>query len=502
VVTALGPLPFLFAACATALVLGLAPHLVTTTTAAAPSGVALAACAAFLPYGCLLGLTPPSRRLGIVAALLLALGAGLALCSAPALLSDDVYRQVWDGKLLAHRVDPYAFAPDSPALVDLRDGDFSRINHASVPTIYPPLAQGAFALGYLLHPSPFGQRLLALGLHLGCALLVFGWLQRADAARARPGHAVRAATLLALNPLALLESALNGHFDLAVGGLVVAFLWALPRPALATAALAAASALKLVGVVLLPLLWRRSRSACLVAAALAALCVAPLSGAGASGAAEASGLRHYASRWQGNAALFGVIERGSALAVDGLARLSGQTRTDAPLTTRPGQRADEVHVPWAAPVLQALAGTAFDLRPIALVEHKAPRPTDVLPRGHVAGLLARLIALGLFAALLVKLHASKLPPTELARLSLFGVLLLAPQLHPWYLLWLLPLELALGRHSGLLWSALALGAYAFIDHWVGSRHWIELPWFAPLQTALVLCALGFEARSAGADLAR
>jgi hypothetical protein len=217
--------------------------------------------------------------------------------------------------------------------------------------------------------------------------------------------------------------------------------------------------------------------------------VVPLWHAGASSGAPASGLRHYASRWQGNAALFDVLEMASTAGVNALARLSGPA---------PDVHDDEVRLGWARGALAALADTPLDPRPIPLVEHKAPRPVDVLPRAHVAGLLARLLALGLFAALVVKLLRSQQSAGEVVRLSLFGVLLLAPQLHPWYLLWLLPLELALGRYTGLLWSALALSAYASIDHWVGSRHWIETPWSAPLQSAVVLCALWFEARSARA----
>ena len=70
------------------------------------------------------------------------------------MLSDDVYRYVWDGRVQLEGVHPYRYAPVDPALGTLRDAHvFPRINHPEVPTIYPPLAQSLFAglalAGYL-----------------------------------------------------------------------------------------------------------------------------------------------------------------------------------------------------------------------------------------------------------------------------------------------------------------------------------------------------------------
>jgi hypothetical protein len=70
--------------------------------------------------------------------------------------------------------------------------------------------------------------------------------------------------------------------------------------------------------------------------------------------------------------------------------------------------------------------------------------------------------------------------------------LLAPQLHPWYLLWLLPIELAAGRSAALVWSALALGAYAPLDGWWLDRVWLEPPAFGVLQHVVVLSIVVLE----------
>ncbi|HET7433110.1 MAG TPA: hypothetical protein VFN10_00210, partial [Thermoanaerobaculia bacterium] len=59
-------------------------------------------------------------------------------------LSGDVYRYVWDGKVLRHGVNPYRYAPDDARLASLRETWHSRINHPEIRTIYPPVAEMLF----------------------------------------------------------------------------------------------------------------------------------------------------------------------------------------------------------------------------------------------------------------------------------------------------------------------------------------------------------------------
>jgi len=79
---------------------------------------------------------------------------------------------------------------------------------------------------------------------------------------------------------------------------------------------------------------------------------------------------------------------------------------------------------------------------------------------------------------------------------LWTTLLLSPQVHPWYLAWLLPIEIAAGGLAGLVWSASVLCAYAPIDRWLAEGVW-EMP--IALQIAeysLVAVALVVEGRRA------
>src|SRR5437763_1627343 len=65
---------------------------------------------------------------------------------APPYLSSDIYRYVWDGRVLAAGINPYRYIPTDPQLDHLRDPaiwpEINRSNYA--PTIYPPAAQAIF----------------------------------------------------------------------------------------------------------------------------------------------------------------------------------------------------------------------------------------------------------------------------------------------------------------------------------------------------------------------
>ncbi|MFJ9950232.1 glycosyltransferase family 87 protein [Kitasatospora sp. NPDC091207] len=125
----------------------------------------------------------PERQ---VVPLILAGGVAVAAVGllAPPRTSDDAYRYVWDGRVQAAGISPYAHTPDDPALARLRDpglfpvgdgctgwderrtsaGDCTRVNRPAVHTIYPPVAQLWFRA---LHPLGGGVR----GVQAGGAVL-------------------------------------------------------------------------------------------------------------------------------------------------------------------------------------------------------------------------------------------------------------------------------------------------------------------------------------------
>lgn len=201
---------------------------------------------------------PADRRaLPVVLGLALAMRA-LTLCSPP-LLSTDIYRYVWDGKVQAAGINPYLHLPAAPALRSLRDDGntaeavFPNINRADfAPTIYPPAAQAIFAAVGLAWPTIWGMKAVMFAfdlLGIAAALLL---LRIAG----RPAEQV---LILAWNPLVIWEFAGGGHIDAAALGLSgVALLLAARRyPAAAGVALGAAILCKLLPAALAPAVWRR-----------------------------------------------------------------------------------------------------------------------------------------------------------------------------------------------------------------------------------------------------
>ena len=187
--------------------------------------------AAFLAYGAA-GLTAaraahPASPVALVWTV--AVLARLALLPLAPELSDDIYRYLWDGHLLAQGVNPYAHAPADALLAPLRTPWHGEINHPEVPTIYPPLAQLLFGATALLG-GPFAAeggaggagfgataalaggpivaaKLVWLGFDVGCGLLLH------RIARRTGRSPVPVLVWYLWSPLLIVETAWSAHFD-------------------------------------------------------------------------------------------------------------------------------------------------------------------------------------------------------------------------------------------------------------------------------------------------
>ena len=102
-------------------------------------------------------------RWSAAAMVLLALAMRLPWFFVPAQPGDDYRRYLWDGAVTANGLNPYAHSPEDVARRDVGDPQWRRlaqrgqatltaINHPHLRTIYPPAAQGAFALAYRISP--------------------------------------------------------------------------------------------------------------------------------------------------------------------------------------------------------------------------------------------------------------------------------------------------------------------------------------------------------------
>lgn len=232
-----------------------------------------------------------------------ALAARVPLLLAPPSLSDDVYRYVWEGRVIAHGGNPYVQAPAHPALAPLRDEAIhARVNHPELATIYPPLAEAGFALVALLSPTVFAFKLWIVLHDLALVLVLLALLRRR-------GQPPLAAAAWAWNPLVIVEYAGSGHNEpTALLWLALAWLLLPRRPVLSALALAAGVLVKLAPLVALPFFvarwtWRARL------AALAALGPGLLAFWALTRGAD-SGLTAYWSRWRNNELVFHVLERG------------------------------------------------------------------------------------------------------------------------------------------------------------------------------------------------
>ena len=215
--------------------------------------LALAQSAVYLAAVWLVWSGGSSRRLviGIAAVALLM---RLPLVFTPPYLSSDVYRYVWDGRVLAAGINPYRYVPADPHLEALRDPDvFPEINRArTAVTIYPPVAEAIFLAVTRVNASVTAMKAAMVGFEI----VTFVLLVRLLAAAALPTGRV---AVYAWHPLAVWEFAGNGHIDAALSAFVVAAMWAVrhQRGFLAGALLAGATLTKFYPAVLLPALYRR-----------------------------------------------------------------------------------------------------------------------------------------------------------------------------------------------------------------------------------------------------
>jgi alpha-1,6-mannosyltransferase len=136
------------------------------------------------------------------------------------LLSSDIYRYIWDGRVQAAGINPYRYFPADPALAHLRDAAiFPHINRVdTAATIYPPAAQLFF-----LAVTRFGENVATMRLAMiACegvtVALIMLFLRRM-------GRPVTGVIAYLWHPLPLWEIANGGHVDALMAALMLSGLW-------------------------------------------------------------------------------------------------------------------------------------------------------------------------------------------------------------------------------------------------------------------------------------
>lgn len=415
----------------------------------------------------------------------------------------DLYRYLWDGRVLAAGINPYRY---SPAQVEAaRDGEpataelaaladvlrrsrevtkiFSFIDHRSVPTIYPPLSEAVFGASAFITPERAPIRVqvgifkgVLLLFDLSTVLLVMGLLRNLNQP---PAHALAYAWC----PLVLKELANTGHLDAIAVCLTAALFWLLTLPRAENTTIAAsngrttpphwrdwlAAALwggavlaKLYPIVLAPVLlafwWRRARwrtggpSAAFALIVLGGYVLLPPNSkapkaetVGTVEHSSFSGLGEFLRRWEMNDLLFSVVYENIRL------RSPAHAGQKPWYSVLPGALRERLN----ATLAKAVSLTGLDV--------SANRLAFLLTQASVGGTLFVL------AGVLALRRWPDDPREALLRrafLCLAWLWFLSATQNPWYWTWALLLVVFVSR-AWLLVSGFALIYYLrfwFVDH--------------------------------------
>ncbi|HEY2953549.1 MAG TPA: hypothetical protein VGK40_13245 [Verrucomicrobiae bacterium] len=216
-------------------------------------------------------------------------------------LEDDYFRYLWDGRQFASTGNPYADRPsDHFGETDL-PGPFrvilDGVNHPDVPTIYGPVCQLVFLVGYWIAPGQMWplKMILVLADLLTLRLLL---------GLTTP----RRALLYAWCPLLIQETAFTGHTESLGVLLLVAAIYALQKgqPSRVAVFCALAMGTKVFAVLLAPfLLWRLAQKHWLLCGTAWSVLYLPFWLQGS--AADVAGLKAFAGDWEFNSTIQAVL---------------------------------------------------------------------------------------------------------------------------------------------------------------------------------------------------
>jgi len=329
------------------------------------------------------------RSRGVIALIFgLALLFNLVLVFTPPSLSDDMYRYVWDGRVQAEGISPYRYPANARDLIFLRDPHIWRsINRKPAVTVYPPAAEIAYALLWRVFPdSVRGFQVFMAAMGLLAGGLLVGLLRDLERSTLR-------VLIFLWAPLLIFEAAHSAHVDTLVLPLIIGAWWARLREkdGLTGLLLGIAAAIKLYPALLLPALWRPN---------------------------------HPQGRWRMPLAFAGAVLTLSLPYI-----IAGGAEIFTFLPTYLGE-----YFNIAPPLLWLL--------------RKLPHETWAESQGLLQmGMLVLLVIWGLVTVLRPAQDGETALRRCLWPISIYT--LLNPNLHPWYLLWLLPL-LAVFLESGSL----------------------------------------------------
>lgn len=219
--------------------------------------------------------------------------------------SPDVYRYIWEGKVIYNGYNPYLYSPDAKQLESLRDDVYSKVTFKNMPAIYPPLAQLVFLLSY----SVGGNSIIGLKLiYLLCEIITMIFLLKLlHMKKINLNYII----LYAWLPLPIMEYFVNAHID-AVGIMfLILFLYFLEKEYVVPSAFVFTLSFltKLYTLFLIPLLLKKLKARRFVYFMLIFLFITVLfyfpfiSG----NLSITAGLMKYVNKWEFNASVYYLL---------------------------------------------------------------------------------------------------------------------------------------------------------------------------------------------------
>jgi len=212
--------------------------------------------------------------------------ARLVLLPAFPLLSDDIYRFIWDGRLITQGQNPFNYLPtywmeSNGSELGLNKNLFDSLNSPEYFTIYPPICQSIFAISqWMAGTSIFGAAVVfktfLIGFELGSLYFIYKILNFLKLP-------IKNILFYALNPLIIIEISGNLHFEGAMIFFFTLSIWLMLSKKWITSAIAfsLSVASKLLPLMFLPFIlnyygWKKGLKYCTLVGICSILYFLPL----------------------------------------------------------------------------------------------------------------------------------------------------------------------------------------------------------------------------------
>jgi len=160
-------------------------------------------------------LVPGKERTAMWIVIACAIASRISLLGLAPSLSDDLYRYIWDGRMIAHGYNPYRYSPADTTLSQFHDDVYEHVAYKDYYSIYPPLTEMGLGASAVLSKIFFGDtahataavwKFILLAAETGTMLLLMRLLLFF-------GKSGKYLLLYAWHPLPIMEFAGQGHGD-------------------------------------------------------------------------------------------------------------------------------------------------------------------------------------------------------------------------------------------------------------------------------------------------